>query len=80
MRRKLANLILRMLGLDLELVKIEDIKIPVSHLATLPKAKKLDEKRNYFLKYGAYKEQIVLDENNNLIDGYTTYLSNMNHI
>ena len=55
-----------------EIVEIKDIKIkpyykPVSY-------KKLQEKRKFADKYNFYKEVVVIDKYNYLIDGYTTYL------
>ena len=39
-----------------------------------PKERKIKERRMYFNKYGYFKSPIILDRNNTLLDGYTTYL------
>jgi len=36
--------------------------------------KKMQEKRRFYKKYGFFKEQIIINQYNELIDGYTSYL------
>lgn len=54
--------------------KISNIKINEEFKRTKPKKWKMQSKENYFLKYGIFESKIVLDKNNVLIDGYTSYL------
>ena len=58
--------------LEGEIVRLENIKIK-KHFSQ-PKERKMKERRNYFNKYGYFKSPIILDKNNTLLDGYTTYL------
>lgn len=60
-----------------EIVKIENIKIP--HYFVQPNEKKLKEREIYYKKHNYFKSTIVLDKNNLLIDGYTTYLLALNY-
>lgn len=55
-----------------EIVKISNIKI--FKFFTKPNQKKLDRKRKYYFKHRYFRSMIVLNRNNYLIDGYTTYL------
>lgn len=54
--------------------KISNIKINEEFKRAKPKKWKMQSKENYFLKYGIFESKIVLDKNNVLIDGYTSYL------
>ena len=58
--------------LEGEIVRLENIKIKKDF--SEPKEGKMKERRNYFNKYGYFKSPIILDKNNTLLDGYTTYL------
>lgn len=58
--------------LEGEIVRLENIKIKKDF--SEPKERKMKERRNYFNKYGYFKSPIILDKNNTLLDGYTTYL------
>ena len=58
--------------LEGEIVRLENIKIKKDF--SEPKERKMKERRNYFNKYGYFKSPIILDRNNTLLDGYTTYL------
>lgn len=55
-----------------EIVKINTIKI--LKFFTKPNPEKLNSRRKYYLKNGYFRSTIVLDKNNHLLDGYTTYL------
>ena len=55
-----------------EIVKLENIKIP--YRFTAPNKKKLEKRKKYYEKYGYFKTTIILNKDNLLIDGYTTYL------
>lgn len=55
-----------------EIVKISNIKIPGSFKQ--PNTSRLKERRKYYKKYKYFRSTVVLNNNNYLIDGYTTYL------
>lgn len=55
-------------------MKLSDIKIKDSFLATTPKQEKMDECRNHWEQYHRQDRYIVVDKNNELIDGYIQYL------
>lgn len=59
-----------------ETVKIEldKINIPVIFKRDLPNKGKISARYNFFKKTGSFDREILIDENNNLLDGYTTYL------
>ena len=54
--------------------KIDDIKIFSCFEERPPKTEKMEQKRAYFQETGLLQSQIILDSENNLIDGYTSYL------
>ena len=53
---------------------IEDIKIYPCFEESPPSQKKMERKAQYFEREGEFQSEIVLDEDNYLIDGYTSYL------
>ena len=55
-----------------ERVKLEDIIIP-SYMKDVSK-RKLKIKTEYLNKYGYLRDVIILDENNVLVDGYSSYV------
>lgn len=55
-----------------EIVKIDNIKI--FNFFTKPNQEKLVSRRRYYLKHKYFRSVIVLNKNNYLLDGYTTYL------
>lgn len=55
-----------------EIVKLENIKIQ-KHFKQ-PKYSKLEYRKEYYERHKYFRSTIVLDNNNYLIDGYTTYL------
>lgn len=59
-----------------EIVKIKNIKIPYHF--TEPRKEKLRKRKQYYKKYGYFKSRVILNKNNLLIDGYTTYLLALN--
>ena len=58
--------------LEKRIVYLEDIKIPEYYVE--PNQKKMDERLHYFKEHKKLKALIFIDENNNLVDGYTSYL------
>jgi hypothetical protein len=55
-----------------KIVLLKDIKIPKKYKE--PKKQKLDERKEYFETFRNFKVPVIIDKDNNLIDGYTTYL------
>lgn len=39
-----------------------------------PNVMKMLRKRYYYIIYGMYESEIIINKNNTLVDGYTTYL------
>ncbi len=56
-----------------EIVKIDNIKI-LKVFKRPNKEKKLIKRREYYLDHKYFRSMIVLNNNNYLLDGYTTYL------
>lgn len=63
--------------LEGEIVKIGNIKIP--YRFTEPNKNKLLKREDYYKKYGYFRSTIVLNKDNLLVDGYTTYILALNH-
>lgn len=57
---------------DYQIIKVDDIYIPEYFVK--PRKEKLKERKTYFELNKNFENPIVLDENNMLIDGYTSYL------
>lgn len=55
-----------------EIVKINNIKIP-SYFKK-PNCWKLEQRRRYYYTYKYFRDTIILDEYDYLVDGYTTYI------
>lgn len=55
-----------------EIVKIDNIKI--SKKFQKPKKEKLNKRKEYYLKHKYFRSTIVLNNENYLLDGYTTYI------
>lgn len=55
-------------------IPTDDIKIFPCFAEHPPMAEKMERKVRYFAKKGDLQSHIVLDSENNLIDGYTSYL------
>ena len=55
-----------------EIVNIENIRIKENFIN--PSNRKMKEREQYYKNHSYFKSVIVLDNNNYLIDGYTTYL------
>lgn len=66
----MINKIIRLLGYEY----IDNIKITCSFKRTPPRKSKMRVKRQYYKEHGKYQSKIVLDKQNRLVDGYTTYL------
>ena len=54
-------------------INLDQIKIPNNFSRTIP-AQKVADRLTFYKKHGAFDREIILDEDYNLIDGYTTYL------
>lgn len=55
-------------------INIDKIIISEKFKQKEPGQRKINERLAYFEKYGEFYSPIVLDKNNILIDGYTSYL------
>lgn len=55
-------------------VRLDMIKVPQKFLVHTPKVYKMRRARNFFTKYGVLKERILIDKDNNLVDGFTSLL------
>ena len=55
-------------------IRLSKIKITKEFKKHKPKKQKIAEKDSYFILNNTFKEKIILDKNNVLLDGYTTYL------
>lgn len=55
-------------------IPLEEIQIYPCFAETPPSLLKMEQKAYYFKETGHFHSDIVLDEDNNLIDGYTSYL------
>ncbi len=65
------NLILKILGME----KLNNIKIQKEFKKRPPKAMKMFERRTYyFLHNHKFEVPIVINKDNELVDGYTSYL------
>lgn len=62
--------IMKLLGYE----NINNIKIKKEFESTPPKCIKLMLKQLYYMRYHKFEQTIILDSDNWLIDGYTTYL------
>lgn len=57
-----------------EVIDIEKIIIKNDFKKHKPKREKMIIRKMYFMKHDEFYSPIVLDENNVLVDGYTSYL------
>lgn len=55
-------------------MKLSDIKITEAFANTRPSPKKIQMKKEHWMKTGRQDKYIVVDKKNNLVDGYITYL------
>lgn len=55
-------------------MKMKDIIIKEGFRFNPPRIEKLQSKFDYLVRHGEYQSPIVLDKDNVLIDGYTTYI------
>ncbi len=59
---------------DREMILLEKIKISNNFKKHYPSKNKMKERWNYYNRYKEIKVPIIIDRNNVLIDGYTSYL------
>lgn len=57
-----------------EKLNIQDITIPKDYKKHPPRGNKMKEKWEYYRQNNKLKEEIIVNEHNVLIDGYTSYL------
>ncbi|MBQ3543455.1 MAG: hypothetical protein IJA34_00460 [Lachnospiraceae bacterium] len=55
-------------------MNIDDIEVPECWLKTYPCAEKIDARMKELKTYGKFKNIIIVDKNNVILDGYTTYV------
>lgn len=55
-------------GEKISLTQLDDSKM--SQIST----SKLNIKRNYYLKHGYFRDDIIINDKNEIIDGYSTYV------
>lgn len=71
-QNKLFDELLEHINKKRKIIKISDIKIQKKFKA--PNKDKLNRRYTYFDKYLNFEVPIIVDSQNNLIDGYTSYL------
>ncbi len=59
---------------DREMILFKDIRIPKEFRKHYPKKSKMQERWSYYNKYQEPKVAMIVDKDNVLVDGYTTYL------
>lgn len=65
--KTILDFIIRLLGgIDID-------KIIIPEYYKRPGTEKLRKKKQFFIENGYFESNIIIDENNNLIDGFTTY-------
>lgn len=57
-----------------EVINIDEIKIPKSFSKSGINIKKLQQKEAFYIEFGYYQDRIILNEDNLLLDGYSTYM------
>lgn len=55
-------------------ISLDDIKVPQRFEKKLPSADKIAARVKVYRKLGCFDRELIIDEDNNLIDGYTVYL------
>lgn len=65
---------MRLLRKLLKIENIDNIKILKEFKRHPPKQEKIDLRRTFYKLFGKYAVPVILDNENYLIDGYTTYL------
>ena len=71
-QNKMIDDLIEKLSEKIRIIDLKNIKIPENF--TVPNKKKLENREKYFRKNSEFKVPIIIDSNNNLIDGYTSYL------
>ena len=56
-----------------EIVKLKDIRIKRNFLSNPIRPEKIQKKIDYYKKHWCFKDDIILNKKNELIDGYSTY-------
>lgn len=65
--KKIFDFILRLFGgIDID-------KIIIPEYYKKPREEKLRNKKLFYLRNGYFENNIIIDENNTLVDGFTTY-------
>lgn len=56
------------------MIDIDRINVPYCIKQTLPKSDKIEKRYRFYKQTGSFDREIIVDENYNLVDGYSTYL------
>lgn len=56
-------------------IRIADVRIPEHFLKTFPATKKIADRLEFYRKNRCFDRDLIVDESNNLVDGYTVYLA-----
>ena len=56
-------------------IHIDDIKVPKRFERKLPSMSKIAARLDCYRKTGCFDRDVIIDENNTLVDGYTVYLA-----
>lgn len=71
-QNKTIKILFRRLEEKTKIIDIENINIPENFKK--PNKKKMEEREKYFRQNSSFEAPIIIDQYNNLIDGYTSYL------
>lgn len=55
-------------------LNVNEIKIPETYAATIPKRSKLNNYIKHYLEYGTFKHNIIVTQRDTLIDGLCSYI------
>ncbi len=74
MKQKFKKILKTILDFIIRLFGGIDIdKIIIPEYYKRPSPEKLASKKTFYIMNGYFQDNIIIDENNNLIDGFTTY-------
>ena len=55
-------------------IDIDRINVPYCVKQTLPKSDKIEKRYRFYKQTGEFDRELIVDEEYNLVDGYSTYL------
>ena len=71
-QEKTIKILFKELEKKTKIIDIENINVPENFKK--PNKKKMEEREKYFRQNSKFEAPIIIDQYNNLIDGYTSYL------